>query len=187
MKLNLGCGSDIREGWTNIDFLPNKARNYIQHDLRKGLPGIIHGVNFVDIIYMSHLNEHLTPEENLHLLRDCHEVIKDNGVLHIELPDFRRTIEAYLNGDHEYFNHPAIKAFAPDGLLGQNLDYALHQRVHGKPEHVTFIDSQIMTMWLNKVGFRDVFLVPFNPHININNELRKRYSLYFEAHKLFAF
>jgi len=108
--LNLGCGYP-RPGapWINIDqlhtTLPNpksperinlaKERNYIDCDLSKGIP---FGENEVDGIFASHFLEHLTPQEGVQFLRECHRVLKVGGILRISVPDATKMCDYDKNG-----------------------------------------------------------------------------------------
>ena len=184
IRLNLACGRDLRYGWVNIDMLPPlnipAGVDYVQHDLRKGLPDQFRSVN---MITMSHVSEHLTTEDNITLLRHCYKRMVPGGSLFIELPDFVSVIKAYLDKDWNYFRHPAIMHFCKDRMMGTLLDYALHQRVNGIPEHITFIDSEIMIYILREAGFTTIHETKFCPGISNPDPLRIKYSLYFEAIK----
>jgi|SRR5579883_1442186 predicted SAM-dependent methyltransferase len=117
LKLNLGCGSHIPNGWVNVDYamgawiakLPilstiNKKLKIINfdwsdrifiHDLRKQFPW---ADNSVDVIYSSHTLEHLSKSEGRHFLRECHRVLKPNGIIRIIVPDLRAIIDKYTQG-----------------------------------------------------------------------------------------
>jgi len=116
-KLNLGCGEQTPRQWINVDYslgariskLPlfglinknlrlfdiNWNPDIVLHDLRKEFPW---EDQEVDVIYSSHTLEHLSREEGLHFLRECHRVLKTNGVIRIVVPDLRTIVEDYLKG-----------------------------------------------------------------------------------------
>jgi GDP-D-mannose dehydratase len=56
VKINLGCGKDIREGWINMDKIDTPNVNII-HNLNE-FPYPF-GDNSIDYILMSHILEHL--------------------------------------------------------------------------------------------------------------------------------
>jgi predicted SAM-dependent methyltransferase len=117
MRLNLGCGSHIAEGWTNVDNalgarlakLPffrvlNRRIGLVRldwderiviHDLRTQFPW---NDETVDAIYSSHTLEHLTRSEGRHFLRECHRVLKDSGVIRIVVPDLAHFVATYTSG-----------------------------------------------------------------------------------------
>ena len=83
MKLNLGCGYDIREGWINVDKVDNEGVDVI-HDLDK-FPYPFKD-NVVDEIIMIHILEHLNkPKE---VLDELWRISKPNARITIEVPHF---------------------------------------------------------------------------------------------------
>jgi hypothetical protein len=69
IKLNVGCGTDYKKGWINID---NNSDDNIEKldlnfDLRNPLP---FEDNSVDFIFNEHFIEHLTVEESRKSLAD---------------------------------------------------------------------------------------------------------------------
>ncbi len=96
VKLNVGCGTDYKEGWVNVD---NNSDNNItkldlNHDLRNPLP---YKDNTVDFIFNEHFFEHLTVEEGQMAMKEFMRVLKPGGVMRIAMPDLEDTVEAYYN------------------------------------------------------------------------------------------
>lgn len=98
VMLNVGCGTDYKRSWINID---NNSDNNIDAnkldlnwDLRNPLP---FPENSVDFIYNEHFIEHLTVEEGQAAVRDFMRVLKPGGVLRMATPDLEITIDKYLN------------------------------------------------------------------------------------------
>lgn len=111
IKLNLGCGTDYKEGWVNID---NNSDNNIEKldlnwDLRNPLP---FKENSVDYIFHEHFIEHLTVEEGIKVTRDLMRVLKPGGVLRIATPDLEKTVDKYLHLPID--KDPTIKNFRLD-------------------------------------------------------------------------
>src|SRR5579863_148355 len=75
IKLNIGCGTDYKKGWINID--NNSDENIkkldLNWDLRNPLP---FKDNSVDFIFNEHFIEHLTVEEGLKSNIDFKRVLK---------------------------------------------------------------------------------------------------------------
>lgn len=95
-KLNVGCGTDYKDGWVNID---NNSDNNIEkldlsHDLRNPLP---FNDDTVDFIFNEHFVEHLTVEESKIAIKDMMRVLKPGGVLRIAMPDLELAVKAYLD------------------------------------------------------------------------------------------
>lgn len=111
VKLNVGCGTDYKEGWINID---NNSDNNIKKldlnwDLRNPLP---FKDNSVDYIFNEHFIEHLTVEEGQVAIKDAMRVLKPGGVMRIATPDLEVTVDKYLNLPLN--KDPTIKTFRMD-------------------------------------------------------------------------
>src|SRR5438445_2136934 len=90
--LNLGCGSRYHARWINIDIVP-AGPDVIAHDLRQGIPL---PDNSCDVVYHSHVLEHLRRAEAKYLLCECYRVLKPGGILRAAIPDLERICSAYL-------------------------------------------------------------------------------------------
>lgn len=81
VKLNLGCGKNIREGWVNVDKFAFQEVDII-HDLNS-IPYPFKDES-VDHILLSHVLEHLNnPPE---VLIECHHILKVGGILEVKVP-----------------------------------------------------------------------------------------------------
>ena len=118
MKLNLGCGSQVINGWINVDYalgarlakLPlfRKVNKLIKifnldwdnrifiNNLTKPFPWQDCSV---DIVYCSHTLEHFSREDGVRFLNECHRVLKKDGIIRIIVPDFRYFVYEYLKGN----------------------------------------------------------------------------------------
>ncbi len=76
----------------NIDIVP-AGTGVIAHDLRLGIPL---EDNSCDVVYHSHVLEHLRRPHAIQFLRECYRVLKPGGVLRIAIPDLERICRAYL-------------------------------------------------------------------------------------------
>lgn len=83
VKLNLGCGRDIRGGFTNID-VANYPDINMQADARK-LDMYLD--NSVDFIVAQHLLEYIPRKHMVLSLREWYRVLKPNGELEIRVTD----------------------------------------------------------------------------------------------------
>ena len=91
-RLNLGCGTRFLPEWVNCDFRSNSSA-VISHDLRKPLP--FHSGEF-ELVYHSHVLEHLTHAEALGFLQECRRVLSPSGVLRVVVPDLESQARSYL-------------------------------------------------------------------------------------------
>ena len=83
MKLNLGCGKDIKKGYINLDFIELPGVDVV-HDLNK-YPWPFKNNEF-DEIYASHVLEHL---DNLpRAMEEIWRITKPNGRVIVRVPHF---------------------------------------------------------------------------------------------------
>lgn len=131
VKLNLGCGLQVPQGWVNIDssmgvrlakmpvlrgmlsliptsskWLPNKewSSNVKWMNITRTFP---FADNSVDVVYSSHTIEHLTYEEGKFVFKESIRVLKPGGVIRIIVPDFGEIVQTYLE---EQKKDPALAA-----------------------------------------------------------------------------
>jgi len=117
MKLNLGCGPQVVEGWINVDYalgarlattpvLGAAARalgvfkmrwdpRIHIHDLTKPLPW---ADGTIDVCYTSHTVEHMSRDEGRHLVSEAYRVLRPGGVLRVVVPDLRDVVDRYAAG-----------------------------------------------------------------------------------------
>jgi predicted SAM-dependent methyltransferase len=95
--LNIGCGGIFHPDWTNIDLKPSTP-DVMQVDILRGLP-------FADatfeVVYHSHLLEHLSPVEGKALLKECWRVLKSPGRIRVVVPDLEAAARLYLHSLEE--------------------------------------------------------------------------------------
>lgn len=82
LKLNLGCGKDIREGWINCDKYPGPGVGMV-FDIQDGLP---FDTETVWRIEAAHVLEHLFKPDVINALWECFRVLVPGGVLVIRVP-----------------------------------------------------------------------------------------------------
>lgn len=187
LKVNLGCGGDLKPGWLNLDLVldtePEVAEglHFINYDLRRPLP-LANGS--CQIIYSSHFFEHLEYADAMRLLRQCYELLKPGGIFRISLPDFRGVCAAYLNGDPSYFELVDQKRFLPevephDLTLIDFVNFAIYQ----SGEHKRMYDDEKVVRLLQGIGFNEVATCGFDEEIDPPSPLRVNYSFYVQAVK----
>lgn len=154
VKLNIGSYMDcFYYNWINIDildlreFAEGQAYRFQQHDITKGLP---FDDNSVDIIMHNHLIEHLTRKDGEKFLRECHRVLKPQGIIRVSTPDARLITQKYLDGDiweYKYINVGVEKA-------GDDAEaYYNGPLLAG---HKTIYDEASLSKLLEKVGFKEI-------------------------------
>lgn len=170
MKLNLGCGSQVPDGWVNVDYalgarfikiplfqtinkkiklfnLDWNEKIYL-HDLTKKFPW---ADSSVDVIYSSHTLEHFSKVDGHNFLTECYRVLRKDGIIRIVVPDLRYEVTEYLEG----------RIYADDfverlGVLHGNSKNKLKRRLSPffSFPHKCMYDNPRLIEILNKIGFQ---------------------------------
>jgi SAM-dependent methyltransferase len=187
LRLHLGCGPDIRDGWVNIDLTkPQKqaTATYIQYDLRRGLPL---AENTCQYIYSSHFFEHLVYRHGVALMKDCYHALQPGGIFRIALPHFGRLFEAYVQKDVAYFDLVDIFKWYPDVEPGTEtiLDWVRFgvYDVGGGAGHKCLYDPEKTIRLLKHLGYKTVSEVEFQEGMDLSVPIRRKYTFYIEAVK----
>lgn len=95
--LNIGCGSRFNRSWTNVDMHP--------YDKDVQPCNILHGLPFnnecFDVVYHSHVLEHIRKSDVDKFLAECFRVLKPNGVLRVVIPDLEQIARLYIKSLNE--------------------------------------------------------------------------------------
>ncbi len=89
--LNIGCGSNLSDEWTNIDIFSKKNVDFC--DIRKPLP---YPNNVFNAVYSSHTLEHLTKDKGEKLILEIYRILKKGGICRIVVPDTEKICIEYL-------------------------------------------------------------------------------------------
>jgi predicted SAM-dependent methyltransferase len=93
MKLNLGCGKDIKDGYINIDAVKTNDKVIVGNIVN--LTGFAN--DSIDEIVLSHVIEHLNNKDLRPALKEWNRVLKQNGKIIISTPNVIGTVKALLN------------------------------------------------------------------------------------------
>ena len=104
MKINLGSGINIMEGWINVD-LTKKNGADIEHNLET-FPYPFKD-NSVEEILLDNVLEHL--EDTIKVLKELHRILKPNGIVIIKVPHYSGCMA---------FSHLTHKRFFGSGSFG---------------------------------------------------------------------
>jgi len=96
MKLNLGCGTEYKAGYVNID-----AYDLTVADRAMEVTDLKYQDNIAESIEASQLIEHLGFIRSLYALSDWFRVLKPKGFLLIETPDLDTSFKEYLKSKNE--------------------------------------------------------------------------------------
>jgi len=97
MKLHLGCGKNIKEGYINIDGFV-KGENVVNMDILN----MTYPDNSVDEILSEHLFEHIPFKDEERLFTECFRLLKVGGKLIVETPDMEWLCKKFLEGKDEF-------------------------------------------------------------------------------------
>lgn len=94
MRLDLGCGPNVREGFTGVD-----AEKYegVEHVVDLATADLPFETNSIDTVSSSHFLEHLTDQEAYHVLEEAFRVTEPGGRLELVVPNFPKLLECFLN------------------------------------------------------------------------------------------
>jgi len=95
VRLNIGCGKDIKKGYINIDSQPHDGVDVVS-DARR-LP---YEDFSVDEIYAAHIIEHFMPFEIGHVINEWKRVLKPGGKMVLIYPDIEKTCKVWLEQRH---------------------------------------------------------------------------------------
>jgi len=171
VQLELGS-AEARKGWITID--RSDGADLIL-DLAKPLP--FHD-NSVDKIYSSHLIEHLDYQGGIALLRECHRMLRANGILSLCVPDASIFISAYCNGlDIKSLCkvEPALHYHSPIDFV----NYVAY--MNGEHKHMYDRDNLIRV--LKYIGFQSVSLRGFDSELDVKRSDYEPVSMYVLAIK----
>lgn len=170
IKLELGSGDKKGlDGFTTVDM----GDADIKWDLRNGIPL---QDNSVDLIYSSHLLEHIPFKELILFLKECRRVLKNNGVFSVCVPNARNYINAYIKGETFEVNHWP-PAFINTGSKIDQVNYMAYMDGH----HKYLFDEENLIKTLLTAGFRSAELRNFDSNLDIKE--RDFESIYALARK----
>lgn len=168
MKLNLGCGTDIRAGYKNYDVVKVDGADGII-DLNKKLP---FKDNSIEEILCLDTIEHLQTSP-INVLKEFYRVLKENGTAIIRVP-FCRHPSAYSMDHIRYFMpysfdgiHSPENGEYPHMFRGMNfkLSYETSSELLNRMKSIRLFDRHIGWIFMHQIYMR--FLSWFFPFYTI--------------------
>lgn len=173
LKLNLGCGPNIKEEWINIDLMENADLNL---DLRKPLP---FQNDSCSIVYSEHFFEHLDyPDLACSFLKECFRILKPGAIFSVVVPNIELVLNSYVKGGTaEYYD--AQRKWHPKWCQTQMEHINYNFRQDG--EHRFCYDMETLKKLLESIGFLDVHQRQFDPELDTPERITG--SLYVNCRK----
>jgi predicted SAM-dependent methyltransferase len=165
----------------NVDSVAAPGVNCV-YDCRKRIP-LTSGT--AKAVFTEHLLEHLEYHEEAPIfLAECHRIMEPGGVIRIVVPDGRKYIRAYENGDWDY-----LRAFSPlaagRGPKCTTLMEIVNEHFRQAGQHRFSYDYETLARLVRSSGFDAVaesrFGVSRMIGLAIDNPDRATESLYVEA------
>ena len=140
----------------------------------------------IDIVYSSHMIEHMGQKELAQFLHEAYRILKEGGVIRLSTPDFEMKV-------NEYMKSKDADSFMKYTLLGRDAHRgSWKQRISlfflGDRSHLWLYDAQSLSKRLSEAHFSEITslkagetTIPFDVDINLSE--REEESLYVEAKK----
>jgi SAM-dependent methyltransferase len=178
-RLNVGCGQSPTAGWKNYDcslsvflarwpitavllrvlgMLDSNQRQFIAFakqseirwaDITRRIPV---PAQSVEVLYSSHMLEHLDKSEVTHFLAEARRVLIPGGIIRLGVPNIRFHVDNYLQ-------HNDADKFIEDTLLTRPRNRTLRQKLKylciGDRHHVWMYDGRSLCKLLSSAGFQN--------------------------------
>lgn len=131
--VNVGCGFDTSNEFINVDVLPLPHIHHV-HDITdlSMFPS-----DSVDLLYASHVVEHIPVERLMATLKEWRRALKPGGTIRISVPDFDNMTDYYIDSGRDV-------DLVRDNVLGKEPPY---------DNHYTLWNERKMQAVLAEAGF----------------------------------
>lgn len=149
VRLNIGCGEWIQDGWTNVDQAP-----FDGVDLVATVPPIPYADGSVDEIAAIHFLEHLDHPTGAEFLKECFRVLRPGGRLGVVVPDTWIIMREYVKRSQIGVEWPygVVRAVAD---LDEVAGLFLYSTLQDSP-HKWSYDERTLSRALELAGFEVV-------------------------------
>jgi predicted SAM-dependent methyltransferase len=212
LRINIGCGQTPTKGWMNFDnslslllskipllpdvllkinFLERSQYQFIQFardhfieygDVTKGLP-VKEGS--CEVLYSSHMLEHLDRYEADLFLKEVFRILRPNGIIRIAVPDIEKKVDQYIeSGNSDDFIESTYMCVPRPRTLSQRIRLLLV----GTRHHQWMYSGKSLSKLLQNHGFVDINVMPagqtnISDSESLDLKERESESIYVEARK----
>lgn len=170
MRINLGCGPDIKEGWTNVDeafyLFNNEYYGKVEGWNIKFPPPDFYCGKY-DFALLNHVLCTMKPDDAKKTLDHAYMCLKDGGKLQVIDMDLNKAFETYINDKPEDFP-----------IEQGNIDYKLCMHISGFGTRLSLYTVQHLHDLLMEVGFKSAKML-----LESEYDTRPKESLILEATK----
>ena len=137
VRIHLGCGEIAAAGFINVDTQPGPHVHYVRDvtDLS------VFADNEADLVYASHVLEHVRRPALRETLWEWRRVLKSGGVLRVSVPDFDRIVAIYQSRGRDMAGVQAV-------LMGGQEE---RSNTHYIAFNRTYLEEK-----LREAGFREI-------------------------------
>ena len=106
----------------------------------------------VDVLYSSHMMEHIEKQDARLFLNETRRVLKPGGIVRIAVPDIHYHVENYLShGDADEFIKGTLLTKDKPRTILQKVKYL----IFGDRHHLWMYDGKSLCQLLSEAGFKD--------------------------------
>jgi len=208
--INVGCGAHPINGWINYDFngfiffakvsilrkvlnrlkyIPDGYKEFMDQVIQENIhfanagKHIPESDNSIDVIYSSHMLEHLDREETDVFLSESKRVLVPDGIIRIVVPDFEKLIENYQKNKNpqKFIDDSCLSGKKPKALL-KKIQYL----IQGHGWHFCMYNKTSIIALFKRHGFQNIRVIPAGETMISQTEGLDLYahensSLYLEA------
>lgn len=121
MRVNLGCGSNRRNGWIGVDRVQTPAADIV-HDLDQGPWPFETGS--MEKAYAKDVFEHVN--DPILFMTESHRILQEGGELYIRVPHYKHR-DAYTDPTHKRF----LTEYSFDYWVAGTLLHSMHNTAYG--------------------------------------------------------
>ncbi|PCJ53760.1 MAG: hypothetical protein COA79_22625 [Planctomycetota bacterium] len=178
LKINIGCGQTPTKNWRNYDnswsiflakkplvasilgksgFLSEPQQQFISFASKENIlwanaiKRIPEENTSADVIYSSHMIEHIEKEDVESFLKEARRILKSGGVIRIAVPNIKYHVENYLNtGDADKFIYDTHLTRKKPKTIIAKIKYL----IIGDRNHQWMYDGKSLCKLLASAGFQ---------------------------------
>jgi len=189
--INIGCGIHQINGWINYDFnvfiffakvsilrkilnrlkfIPDGYKEFMDQVIKENIHFANAGKhiperdNSVNVIYSSHMLEHLDKEETIQFLKEARRILVSGGIIRIVVPDFDKLINDYKenNNPEKFIDDSCLVGKKPKTIL-KKIQYL----IQGHGWHFNMYNKHTLVDLFTRNGFKEIKIIdPGETRIN---------------------